>query len=145
MTGGAADAELGELLQASLVQGQAGDARSELFELVRAFGLQELDAAQRLQETRTRHLRYFTALAQSASEAYQAGVAFAETAARLREDHANLRAAFDHAIATGAQEAAATIPPESLLHPCGGGAESVVRRGVRQSRPEQAEVVPANR
>jgi predicted ATPase/DNA-binding SARP family transcriptional activator len=109
VTGGAADAELGELLQASLVQGQAGDARCGLFELVRAFGLQELDAGQRLQETRTRHLRYFAALAQSASETYEAGVAFAEIAARLRDDHANLRAAFDHAIATGAQEAAATI------------------------------------
>jgi predicted ATPase/DNA-binding SARP family transcriptional activator len=109
VTGGAADAELAELLQASLVQRQAGDARSGLFELVRAFGLQELDAGQRLQETRTRHLRCFVALAQSASEAYGAGVAFAEIAARLRDDHANLRAAFDHAIATGAQEAAATI------------------------------------
>ena len=78
VTGGAADAELGELLQASLVQGQAGDGRSGLFELVRAFGLQELDAGQRLQETQTRHLRYFAALAQSASEAYEAGVAFCQ-------------------------------------------------------------------
>ncbi|MGN6870178.1 MAG: BTAD domain-containing putative transcriptional regulator [Solirubrobacteraceae bacterium] len=94
-------AELDELLETSLVRRQAGVRRFELLELVRAFALGELERAGELAPARARHREYFAGCAARASKALDAGTSPGESAAPLRADHANVRAALDSALDAG--------------------------------------------
>ncbi len=91
-------AELDELLDASLLRRDAGGARFEVLELVRAFALDELTRGGELGPSRTRHRSFFAQHVSGASEALDAGTSPGETAAPLMADHANIRAALENAI-----------------------------------------------
>jgi len=59
VAGGPVASQMEELLEASLVRRQPDGGRYELLELVRAFGLDELQTTGRATEARARHRRYF--------------------------------------------------------------------------------------
>jgi DNA-binding SARP family transcriptional activator/predicted ATPase len=75
----------------------------------RAFALEQLSAAGGAAEAQTRHRRYFAALVEPASEAFDEGGAPGEIAEPLLPDHANLRAALEDAIETGDQASAQAL------------------------------------
>ena len=109
VVGRAADAELDELLETSLVRRQADGWRFELLELVRAFALQELAEAGGLEHTRARHREYFAEHVAAASRALDDGTSPGEAAAPLLADHANVRAALDDAIEAGDERSATAL------------------------------------
>jgi predicted ATPase/DNA-binding SARP family transcriptional activator len=115
VTGRPVRSHLEELLEASLVQRQHDDTRYALLELVRAFASNELDLGGTSAEALARHGAYFAAHVASANQAFNAGVAPGEIAAPLLVDHANLLAAFDHAIE--ARDEAAAVPIALGLRP----------------------------
>ena len=102
-------ADLGELLETSLIRRGGDDRRLELLELVRAFALAELEHAGELGLTRARLREYFAGRAVAASEALDAGVSPGEAAAPLLADHANVRAALENAVDAGDQPAAIAL------------------------------------
>ncbi len=99
--------ELDELLHANLVRGPSDSGRFTLLELVRAFALEELgDSGVAL---RQRHMHHFAAAVADASAALDAGEPPATVAAPWTADHANLRAALEHALSIGDRGAAVAI------------------------------------
>ncbi len=87
-----------ELLEAALARRQGDDGRLELRVLVRAFALDELEAAGEAPAARARHRRHFAAAVGPASAAFDEGGSPGEVAEPLLADHANLRAALEDAI-----------------------------------------------
>ncbi len=103
-------AELSELREASLVRRQAGGARFELLELVRAFALEACRDAGEAGAARARHRHYFVDSVAPVSAAFEDGsLAFGEQSGPLLADHANLRAAFADALAEGDQDSATAL------------------------------------
>jgi predicted ATPase/DNA-binding SARP family transcriptional activator len=115
VAGGAVRGATGELLEAALARRQGDDGRVELRVLVRAFALDELEAAGDAAETRARQRRYFATVVESASEAFDAGGSPGDVAEPLLADHANLREALEDAIVaqdeTSAQALALGLRP----------------------------------
>jgi predicted ATPase len=109
VTGRPARACTEELLEAGLARRPADDDRLELRVLVRAFALEQLSATGGAAEAQSRHRRYFAALVEPASEAFDEGGAPGEIAEPLLADHANLRAALEDAIETGDQASAQAL------------------------------------
>jgi predicted ATPase len=101
VAGRPAVAELDELLEASLARRDPDWARYELLELVRAFALERLEASGQAPAARTAHRRHFAALVAPASDGFEAGDPLDELAGPLLADHANLRVAFEDALAAG--------------------------------------------
>ncbi len=102
-------AQLDELLDASLVRRQVAADRFELLELVRAFALDELARGEREADIRARRREYFAAAVASAAAAFDGGGAPGELAAPLLADHANIRAALEDAIDSGDKESAVQL------------------------------------
>ena len=102
-------AELGELLEASLLRRGVDGPRFELLELVRAFALEELTVSGELDRVRARHRAFFAEHVAGASEALDAGTSPGETSAPLLPDHANIRAALGSAIEAGDQPSATAL------------------------------------
>ncbi len=109
VVGEAMQAQLDELLDASLARRQAAADRFELLELVRAFALDELERSEREAEIRARRRAYFATLVSAAAAAFDRGGAPGELAAPLLADHANIRAALEDAIETGDEESAVKL------------------------------------
>jgi predicted ATPase/DNA-binding SARP family transcriptional activator len=101
--------EIDELLEASLIRRQADGRRFELLELVRMFALDELARAGELEPVRARHRAYFARHVAPASDALDAGTSPAEIAAPFLADHANVRAALEHAINAGDGQSATAL------------------------------------
>jgi hypothetical protein len=95
------EAELGELLDASLVRREHGVARFALLELVRAFARAELRDEEQERELRRAHRLHFAAVADVIGVELADGDPRSELAEQLRPDSANLRAALDDAFAAG--------------------------------------------
>jgi predicted ATPase/DNA-binding SARP family transcriptional activator len=102
-------AELGELLESSLVRRQPDGRRFELLELVRAFAREMCRDAGEAGDVEARHRRFFADLVAPASAAFEAGAEVGQLSVPLRADHANLRAAFANAVDAGDQECATSI------------------------------------
>lgn len=109
VVGRGADAELGELLETSLIRGQAGARRYELLELVRAFAVDELARTGELDRARARHREYFARHVAPANRGLDAGTAPGDIATPFVADHANLRAALENAIDAGDQPSATVL------------------------------------
>jgi predicted ATPase/DNA-binding SARP family transcriptional activator len=98
--------ELRELLHANLIRKQPEEDRFTLLELIRAFALVQLEAADETQSVRERHRRYFAAHVKAASDALDERGSSAALSSPLRPDHANIRAALEDAFEQGDQESA---------------------------------------
>jgi predicted ATPase/DNA-binding SARP family transcriptional activator len=101
--------ELAELQESSLVRRQADGRRFELLELVRAFARERCRDAGEAADVDARHRRFFAELVAPASAAFEAGAEVGQLSLPIRADHANLRAAFTDAVATGDQDSAMKI------------------------------------
>lgn len=104
-----ADAQLTELLEASLVRRQLADGRFELLELVRAFSLEQIQSGAQVAEARARHRVFFADRMRPVSTAFDTGEAPGQLAEPLQADHANLRAAVMDAVDDGDEESAVAI------------------------------------
>ena len=102
-------AELNELLETSLIRHRADESRFEMLELVRAFALDELARVGELERTRARHRDYFVRQVAAVSEALDAGTSPGAAAAPILADHANVRAALEHAIEVGDEQSAISL------------------------------------
>jgi predicted ATPase/DNA-binding SARP family transcriptional activator len=100
----AGPAELDELLEAHLIRRQGDSDRFELLELVRAFALHRLEEGGELADSLARHRAYFRELVAPLSEAFEQAQGPGELAAPFLADHANVRAAFESALAVGDEE-----------------------------------------
>ncbi|HEY2769915.1 MAG TPA: BTAD domain-containing putative transcriptional regulator [Solirubrobacteraceae bacterium] len=101
--------ELAELQESSLVRRQADARRFEMLELVRAFAREKCQDAGESANVAARHRRYFAELAAPASAEFDIGVEVGLLSIRLRAEHANIRAAFDDAVANGDEESATML------------------------------------
>jgi predicted ATPase/class 3 adenylate cyclase len=89
--------QLGSLLDKSLlrqVEGTDGEPRFVTLEMLREFGLEELEASGEQQTIRHRHANFFLALAEQA-EASLEGVEQVQWMERMEQEHDNLRAALE--------------------------------------------------
>ena len=93
--------ELEQLLDASLIRRESGERRFGMLELVRSFALDELASQGRSEEIRERHRRYFAEMIEPLGVLLDDGDPPGPLAVQLRPEHANLRAAFDHAVDSG--------------------------------------------
>ena len=97
---------LASLIDMSLIQQQGefdGEPRYTMLETMREFGLRQLTQRAEEQEARTRHARYWLALAEAAEAALR-GRDAATWQTRLARDIGNLRAALSWACASGDAE-----------------------------------------
>jgi predicted ATPase len=102
---------LASLVAHSLIRQQEqpdGEARFVMLETIREYGLERLRTCGEEAEARGSHLRYFLALALEAEPHLSSGqqVAWLNT---LQREHDNLRAALDHALASGEMGSAAHL------------------------------------
>jgi predicted ATPase/class 3 adenylate cyclase len=99
--------QLGSLLDKSLlreVEGSHGEPRFVMLELLREFGLEQLEASGEQETIRLRHARFYLALAEQAA-AHLESAEQVEWINRLEQEHDNLRAALDWSkMAEGAGE-----------------------------------------
>jgi predicted ATPase/DNA-binding SARP family transcriptional activator len=97
----APQADLGELLDASLVRRDHDAPRFGMLELVRAFVISELEANGKRAALQARHRAYFCQIADAIGQELQTGDPRGSLAEQLRPEQANLRAALDDAFASG--------------------------------------------
>jgi predicted ATPase/DNA-binding SARP family transcriptional activator len=102
----APQADLGELLDASLVRRDHDAPRFGMLELVRAFVTAELDQNGRRAELQARHREYFCRIADAIGEELHDGDPRGSLAEQLRPEQANLRAALDDAFDCGDRDSA---------------------------------------
>ena len=89
--------QLGSLLDKSLIrelEGQTGEARFVMLELLREFGLEQLQASGEEEAIRRRHASFFLALTEQAEARLESGEQ-AHWIHSIEQDHDNLRAALD--------------------------------------------------
>jgi predicted ATPase/DNA-binding SARP family transcriptional activator len=102
----APQADLAELLDASLVRRDHDTPRFGLLELVRAFVIAESESGGVRAELLRRHRVHFCLIADAVGEELQDGDPRGTLAEQLRPEQANLRAALDDAFAAGDRESA---------------------------------------
>jgi predicted ATPase len=96
---------LQSLVEKSLVR--FGEERYSLLETIREFALEQLDESGEAEEIRRRHFDYFAGLAALEDTSAEAGYGLRPEA--LLNEHENLRAALDWAVAAGDLERAAAL------------------------------------
>jgi predicted ATPase len=96
---------LQSLVEKSLVR--FGEERYSLLETIREFALEQLDESGEAEEIRRRHFDYFAGLAALEDTSAEAGYGLRPEA--LLNEHENLRAALDWAVAAGELERAAAL------------------------------------
>jgi predicted ATPase/DNA-binding SARP family transcriptional activator len=106
VVGRAPEADLGELLDASLVRREGDAPRFGMLELVRAFAAAELEASGTRAELLARHRAYFCRIADAVGVELHDGDPRGSLADQLRPEYANLRAALEDAFASADRDSA---------------------------------------